>query len=141
MIVKETTQISDQNCTSPLHYSVLVIDDEPDVTATLKKGLETCGPFDVQAFNDAEQALAALAQFRFHIMIIDLRMPKMDGFEFYERARKLDESPCVIFITASDAYNERYKQKYPKWNGDCFIMKPVSVSLLAKFLLREIEER
>ena len=120
------------------HYSVLLLDDEPDVTTVLKKGLEARGIFDVHAFNDPEEALESLANARYHVMIVDLRMPKMNGFEFYQKAREIDEGAAIVFISASDVYYEEYTNRYPKWNGDCFIMKPISITNLTKFLLMEL---
>lgn len=136
-----TTFTEQENQRQPLIlYSTLLLDDEPDITFVLKKGLEAKGPFIVNAFNDPEEALKSLANTRYHIMIIDLKMPKMDGFEFYQKAQELDggAGAVVAFISASEAYYNDYLGKYPRWNGDCFIMKPISISSLVKFLLNEL---
>jgi two-component system, OmpR family, response regulator ChvI len=133
-----TSTIVEQKQSNSKRYSVLLLDDEPDVTTVLKKGLEARAPFDVHAYNDPEDALKSFADIHYHMMIIDLRMPKMNGFEFYEKAQKLDEGAVIVFISTSETYYEEYIKRYPKWNGDCFIMKPISISHLAKFLLTEI---
>jgi two-component SAPR family response regulator len=65
-------------------------------------------------------------------------MPKMNGFEFYEKAQELAPGVAVVFISASDAYREEYMKKYPRWNGDCFILKPISINSLARFILNEL---
>lgn len=121
-------------------YSVLILDDEPDVTAVLKKGLEAKAPFDVHAYNDPEEALKSVFTTDYDIMIVDIRLPKMNGFEFYQKAQELKDTK-VVFITASDSYHEEYKKKYPRWNGNCFVVKPISITMLTKFLLSEISTR
>jgi DNA-binding response OmpR family regulator len=118
-------------------YSVLLLDDEPDVTSVLKKGLEQQSRFAVYAYNDPEDALRSLSKVDYDIMIVDIRLPKMNGFEFYQKAQRVKDSK-VVFITASDAYHEEYQKKYPQWNGNCFIVKPVSIVMLKKFLTSEI---
>jgi CheY-like chemotaxis protein len=131
--------ITEQENPKPKRFIVLLLDDEPDVTAVLKKGLEVLGPFEVHAFNDPEEALKSVRDTNYHIMIIDLKMQKMNGFEFYEKAQGIDQgSATVVFITALNSYYDEYKARYPKLNGNCFIVKPISISTLVQFLLNEL---
>ena len=120
------------------HYSILLLDDELDITVILKKGLEAQAPFNVYTYNDPEDALGSLSEIHYDIMIIDIILPKMSGFEFYRRAQQLDGNSKVFFMTASQNYYEEYKKKYPMWNGNCFILKPVSLSSLVTLLMSEI---
>ena len=60
---------------------ILVVDDEPDLTYTLKIGLEDTGSFEVDAFNDPELALSAFKPGNYDFLLIDIRMPKMNGYE------------------------------------------------------------
>jgi DNA-binding response OmpR family regulator len=139
MEIEGTSEV-DYNYSNAKRYSILILDDEPDVTAVLKKGLEARAPFDVHAYNDPEEALKSISTTHYDVMIIDIRLPKMNGFEFYQKAQQLKDTR-VLFITASDSYHEEYKSKYPKWNGNCFILKPISITMLAKFLISEIGTR
>jgi two-component system alkaline phosphatase synthesis response regulator PhoP len=59
---------------------ILVVDDEPDITLTLKAGLESVGLFDVDAFNDPESALKCFKPDFYALILIDIMMPKMSGF-------------------------------------------------------------
>jgi CheY-like chemotaxis protein len=118
-------------------YSVLLLDDEPDVTAVLKEGLEKQGPFTIHAYNDPEQALKSLSNTKYDLMLVDIRLPKMDGFEFCQKAQQLTDSK-VVFITASPKYHEEYQKRFPQWNGNCFVLKPISISILTEFLMSEL---
>ena len=122
-------------------YSVLLLDDEEDTNTVLKVGLEVQAPFNVYPYNDPDEALKSLSNAHYDIMIIDILLPKMSGFEFYQKARQLDGTSKVFFITAFENYYEEYKDKYPMWNGDCFIVKPISIASLAALLTSEIESR
>ena len=66
---------------------ILVVDDEPDITFTLQAGLEECG-FDVDALIDPELVLPNFKPGLYDLVIIDIMMPKMDGFVFFERLKK-----------------------------------------------------
>ena len=70
---------------------VLIVDDETDVTETFKLGLEQNG-FSVDTFNDPEIALSNFNPNFYDIMLLDIKMPKMNGFELYEKIRKKDSS-------------------------------------------------
>jgi DNA-binding response OmpR family regulator len=70
---------------------ILVVDDEPDITFTLQSGLED-GGFDVDAFTDPELALSSFKPGLYDLIIIDIMMPKMDGFDLYERLKTVE--PC-----------------------------------------------
>ena len=80
---------------------ILVVDDEPDITLTLEAGLETVGLFDVDTFNDPESALKSFKPGFYALVLIDIMVPKMDGFQLYESLRKIDPDVKVCFLTAS----------------------------------------
>jgi two-component system, OmpR family, response regulator ChvI len=110
---------------------ILLIDDDVDITTSLKIGLEDNG-FTVDVFNDP---LLALSNFRpgiYDLLITDLIMPNMDGFELYEQAQKIDNKIKACCITAFDAYYEILKEKFPDSHIDCFIKKPFQINDLVK---------
>jgi CheY-like chemotaxis protein len=119
-------------------FSVLVIDDERDTAATLKRGLESKGPFTVSAFTEPLDALKSIEHDSYHILLIDVLMPKMNGLEFCQKALESAQDALVVFITASENYIDEYRRSYPKLNGHTFIIKPVSIARLSKFLLSEL---
>ena len=112
---------------------ILVVDDEPSVTRTLKLNLEASGGYDVLAENHAANALTAARIFQPDLILLDVMMPEMDGGEIAARLRAdplLRETP-VIFFTAivsneETEGHEMVKGTYP------FLAKPVDVGELKK---------
>ena len=104
---------------------ILVVDDEYDITLAIKVVLEENG-FIVDSFNDASQALENFMTGIYDLVILDVKMPKMDGFSLYEKIKKLDDKVAICFLTAAgDAYYQILKKRYPNINKNCVIHKPV----------------
>jgi CheY-like chemotaxis protein len=105
---------------------VMVVDDEADVISVLEIVLEENG-FEVDAFEDPIVALESYRAGVYDLLILDIKMPKMDGFELYDEIKKIDDNAKVCFLTASEMYykNSR-KEKYSSLNKDLFIQKPIA---------------
>jgi CheY-like chemotaxis protein len=84
----------------------LIVDDEPDITLTLKARLEIIGLFNVDAFSDPKLALKSFTPDIYALVLIDITMPKMDEFQLYERLKKMDPDLKACFLTASEMYHE-----------------------------------
>ena len=108
---------------------IAVVDDEPDITNVLKKGLERNG-FTVDTFNDPQAALASFQPMHYDIMIIDIRMPRINGFDLYRQVKKRDTGVKVCFLTAFQIYYEEFRKMFPTIDVKAFIRKPVSISNL-----------
>lgn len=117
---------------------VAVVDDEPDITIVLKRGLEQHG-FAVETFNDPREALARFKPNHYDLMIIDIRMPKLNGFDFYREIRKKDSSIKVCFLTAFEIYYNEFRKIFPTIDVKAFVRKPVSISDLVKQVQATIE--
>jgi two-component system response regulator ChvI len=72
----------------------MVVDDEYDITFTLQAGLEV-GGFDVDAFTDPEYSLSTYRPGLYNLVLIDIKMPKINGFVLYERLKTVDPSVKV----------------------------------------------
>jgi CheY-like chemotaxis protein len=106
---------------------ILVVDDEPDITLTLEAGLETFGLFDVDTFNDPKSALKSFKPGFYALVLIDIMMPKMDGFQLYESLKKIDPDVKACFLTASEMYyGARRGVEHCALNKDVFLQKPIS---------------
>jgi two-component system, OmpR family, response regulator ChvI len=80
---------------------VLFVDDEWDMTSLLKKALESSG-FSVDVFNDSERALRNFKPHFYDLVILDIMMPKMDGFDLYNELKKLDRNVSDSNVSASE---------------------------------------
>jgi DNA-binding response OmpR family regulator len=117
---------------------ILAIDDEPDITLMLKLGLED-GGFDVDAFSDPELALSSFRPGLYDLVLIDIMMPKMDGFALYEQLKKVDPGVKVCFLTASEMYHEENRGiEHCALNKDLFLQKPISTDDLIMEVNRKI---
>ena len=118
---------------------ILVVDDEPDITLTLKAGLEIVGLFTVDMFNDPESVLKSFKPDFYALVLIDIMMPKMDGFQLYGSLKKIDPDVKVCFLTASEMYyGERRELEHCALNKDVFLQKPISTDDLIKEVNKKI---
>ncbi len=97
---------------------ILVVDDEPDITASLKNGLQRKG-FEVDTYNDPTDALSNFKPDAYDLLLIDIRMPKMNGFEVY--------------------YDE-FKKMFPNLEVKCFIRKPITINDLVLHINTELDK-
>jgi DNA-binding NtrC family response regulator len=112
---------------------ILVVDDEPDITLTLEAGLEIVGLFDVDTSNDPEAALKSFKPNYYALVLIDITMPKMDGFQLYESLKKVDPDVRACFLTASEMYYGVHRGvEHCALNEDLFLQKPISTDDLIK---------
>jgi DNA-binding response OmpR family regulator len=111
---------------------ILIVDDEKDITDTFKMALEEQEGFEVITYNDPEQALSQFKENWFDMLLLDIKMPKMTGFELYRRLKEIDSKPKVCFITAFDVYYDEFKKVFPSIEVKCFLRKPISKSDLVE---------
>jgi two-component system, OmpR family, response regulator ChvI len=106
---------------------ILIVDDEKDTTDTFKIALEQQQEgFEVITYNDPDLALSQFKENWFDLILLDIRMPKMTGFELYRRLNEIDSKPKVCFITAFDIYYDEFKKVFPSLEVKCFLRKPIS---------------
>jgi DNA-binding response OmpR family regulator len=111
---------------------ILIVDDEPDITRLCSLALEYHG-FKVDTFNDSQEALLNFKPDYYDLVILDIKMPKMDGFELYEQLKKKDNDVKVCFLTASELYYEKFRKKeYHALDKNLFIRKPIDNEQLLK---------
>jgi DNA-binding response OmpR family regulator len=118
---------------------ILVVDDEPDLTQVSTLALEYHG-FKVDSFNDPQEALTKYKPGLYDLVILDIKMPKMDGFELYHEIKKKDNNANVCFLTASELYYEEFRKKeYCALNRNLFIRKPIENEELVKQITKMIK--
>ena len=115
---------------------ILVVDDEPDNASIFTMGLEDDG-FKVDTFTDPLSALSVFKEDKmrkYDLLILDIKMHDMNGFELYEQIKKIDDKVKVCFLTAfGEGYTEEFKKMFPSSSlGVSFIRKPIRVDDLVK---------
>lgn len=116
---------------------ILIVDDEPDITLSFKMILEGNG-FKVDTYNDPVHAKENFKAGSYDLVILDIRMPKMDGFQLYEELKKIDDKVKVVFITAFDINYEGLRKMYPELRIDSFVRKPVDSEYLINVVKDEL---
>jgi DNA-binding response OmpR family regulator len=116
---------------------ILLVDDEQDITFALGIALEDNG-FVVDSFNDPLLALQSFKEKRkendpYDLVLLDIKMPKMNGFELYNEIRKIDDKVKVCFITAFEIQKDEHFSSIAKSNDKDkpnIIRKPIEVEEL-----------
>ena len=112
---------------------LLLVDNEPDNTSVLGMGLEDEG-YIVDAFTDPILALSNFKSNYYSLVILDINMPKMNGYDLYKEIRKLDNKVKICFLTASELYNENLRRQTKEILDEVkrFISKPLTIEDLIK---------
>jgi DNA-binding response OmpR family regulator len=119
---------------------ILIVDDDRDILTTYKKGLEQSGLFEVDTFDDPEEVLSNFKSGLYDCLIIDIRLPKMDGFELYDRMKAIDDKVKICFITAYEVNYRALRQVFPEPILECFIQKPIEIGKLVERIKSELEQ-
>jgi two-component system, OmpR family, response regulator ChvI len=119
---------------------ILVVDNEADIALAFKIGLEDNG-FTVDAFDNPLKALANFKAGFYDLLLLDIKMPKMNGFEAYQRMKEIDKKVKVCFITASEMhyYEEIRREMFPILGVKRLIRKPVKIDDLVNDLRDELK--
>ena len=108
-------------------HRVLVVDDEPNIVDVVSMALRYQG-FTVESAGTGRDALSAVASFRPHLMVLDVMLPDMEGFDVAQRlgARRADVP--IIYLTARDATEDKVRGLTT--GGDDYVTKPFSLEEL-----------
>ena len=121
---------------------ILVVDDDHDVAITLKAILEeeeSSREFEVVVFNDPGLALSNFKAGWYDLLLLDILMPKMNGFELYQQLKNIDDKVKVCFITAYEIYYRALRDLFPTIEVDCFIAKPIGKKELVSRIKSELK--
>lgn len=123
---------------------ILIVDDEDDNNLLFKMVLEDDG-FKVDTFNDPLVALQNFTAGSYDLLLLDMIMPKMNGFELYQKIRMLDDKVKVCLLTASRIDHEEFKKRASSTASmnsteKCFIIKPIENEELIKIVKAQLLE-
>ncbi|HEU4447770.1 MAG TPA: response regulator [Nitrososphaeraceae archaeon] len=133
---------------TPFAKRILIVDKDPDTTLTFKKAFEEANrisgagskiSFHVNTYNDPLVALSECKPNFYDLMLIDIEMPKMNGFDFCVKAMEIDVNPRVCFMSSGFINQEALREQYPSLSIGCFIEKPVSMENLIRRVKAELE--
>ena len=103
---------------------ILVVDDESDVCFVLEKVLGENG-FVVDSYQDPLLALEKFKPHSYNLVILDIKMPDLNGFALYLEIKRLDKKVKVCFLTAGEMYYGAYSDIFSSLPANCFIRKPI----------------
>jgi DNA-binding response OmpR family regulator len=114
-----------------------LIDDEPDIIYSIKRVLESNG-FLVDSYTDPTLALSNFELGLYDLLLLDIKMPKMNGFDLYQKMKEIDSNVKMCFLTASELFYEEYRRLdvYSRLDEAYFIQKPCR----SEDLIRQINE-
>ena len=117
----------------PIKKTILLVDDEPDVLFAVKLALER-GGFIVHGYENPEKALNEYSPGKYDLLIIDIKMPYMNGLEFGAKIRQSDPHARICFLTAINdltAYSDYYRKCSSIPGGTiAFTQKPIENNVL-----------
>ena len=112
-----------------LKHRVLVIDDEPGMRSLMRRGLGLAG-FEVQTADNGELGLEVVQSYLPDLVMLDLMMPGLDGFETLERLCALEPRPKIIVLSGRDEPEDRARTV----QADGFLVKPISFDSLLEMI-------
>lgn len=121
-------------------YKILLVDDDDGILISIKHCLED-NDFIVDTFSSPLEAISAFQPELYDLVLIDIKMPEMNGFELYQELRKKANNVNIktCFITAYEIYYETLKKEFPQLNVGCFISKPIESTNLVRRIREELQ--
>ena len=139
-VVREETSPLDK--TSLKTKKILVVDDDRDLTTTYKTCLEAINEltmaFHVHTYNNPLLALSDFKPNFYDLLLVDINMPLMNGFELSEKILELDINIKICFMSAGEINQEAIREVHSMKSIGCYIKKPVEVEDLVRRLKEEL---
>ena len=126
--------------------TLLIVDDDEDITITFKAGIEDSNNntdankrIEVHTSNNPVMALSEFKPNFYDLLLVDIKMPHMNGFELSEKILAIDINVKVCFMSAVEINREGLREIYPSLSIGCFIRKPVTIDYLIKRIMSELD--
>lgn len=104
---------------------ILIVEDEPGLQKLYKLELEECG-HEVRLCSDGEQAVMAAREDTFDLVVLDIKLPRMDGTEVLHEIKKQHKDIPIILNSAYATY----KNDFSNWMADAFVVKSADLTEL-----------
>jgi len=111
---------------------ILIIDDDPDITITLRISLEDNG-FKADSYTDPILAFENFQDGLYDLILLDIKMSG-DGFRLYQKIKMVDKRVKICFLTATEFFHEeiRKEQGFGEFNQETFLRKPIEIKDLVR---------
>jgi DNA-binding response OmpR family regulator len=125
---------------------ILIIDDDADITITFKAGIEDSNNNNdpnkrIEAYT-SNDPVVALSEFKpnfYDLLLVDIYMPHMNGFELCKKMLEIDINVKVCFMSSAEINRDALREIYPSLSLGCFIRKPVTIDYLVKRIMSELD--
>jgi CheY-like chemotaxis protein len=123
---------------------ILIVDDNADLTITFKAVIEDSNNdarkrIEVHTANNPAVALSEFKPDFYDLLLVDINMPYMNGFELCEKILAIDINVKVCFMSTVDINREALREIYPTLSLGCFIRKPVTIDYLLRWIRSELD--
>jgi DNA-binding response OmpR family regulator len=118
---------------------VLIIDNDQDINFTFKTYLEHYG-YKVEAYNEGETALKNFRINSFDLLLIDIYMPQLNGFQLYNKIKLIDKNVKVCFMTPSTEESKSLLKKLHQFNNMKILRKPIKMNELIRCIEESLTE-
>jgi DNA-binding response OmpR family regulator len=121
------------------HKRILVIDDDPYIVFTIRVGLESDPTMQVFGFDNPVTALVEFKPNFYELLLIDVNMPLLDGFQLAQNLVRRDLNVRVCFMTSGEINMDAAREVHPLKSIGCFIKKPITAEELITRIRAELE--
>ena len=127
---KSTTPKSNPISSSTNDKRILIVDDDRDIAKFFKLALDHAG-FITDVYSDPLSVLMNFKKGMYDLLLLDISMPLISGFELYGKISQIDDGVKVCFVTAFEEYYSEFKTAFPHLNElECYIKKSVGMDKL-----------
>src|SRR5215469_6318258 len=125
---------------------ILIVDDDTDITTTFKaavadsnNGIDANKRIEVYTANDPVVVLSEFKQNFYDLLLIDINMPHMNGFQLCEKILAIDINVKVCFMSSGEINRKALREIYPSLTVGCFMRKPMTIDHLLKRIRSELD--
>jgi CheY-like chemotaxis protein len=124
---------------------ILIVDDNVDITTTFKTAIEDNNnttltkKIEVHTSNNPVMALSEFKPNFYDLLLVDINMPHMNGFELCEKMLAIDINVRVCFMSSGEINRKALREIYPSLTVGCFMKKPMTIGYLLKRIRSELD--
>lgn len=117
--------------------TIMVVEDDADIANLFDDYLQSSG-CQVDCYTDPLMALSSFKPNYYDLLLFDVKMPSLNGFQLYQEIRRIDDTCKVCFITAFEVYYKSLSEFFPSLDLTCFIRKPITKNDFLKRIDQEL---